>query len=36
VPLRGELAHHHLGIDEILRTTETNKTDFHGLLRQKS
>ena len=28
VALRGELAHHHLGIDEVLRATETDKTNF--------
>ena len=31
VTLRGELAHHHLGIDEILRATETNEAYFHVL-----
>ena len=28
VALRGELAHHDFGIDEILRAAETDKTDF--------
>ena len=29
MPVRGELAHHHLRIDEVLRASETDKTNFH-------
>jgi hypothetical protein len=27
--IAGELAHHHLGIDKVLRTSETDKANFH-------
>jgi hypothetical protein len=30
VALGGELAHHHLGVDEILRAAETDKTNFQS------